>query len=270
MTDSRRSWLFWSGLAVAFSPVIQNLAEGLLAYPSQRYTLLPILLMGLLLRHDARSHTDTRPALGLALLIAGLAALVLGVAGASWTIARVGLPVAAVGMSFVTGRPAIAVILLSFALIPLPHFVQQMTTPQLESMLVEVGSGVMTRLGIELEGGGPLLLYHGERFELEPYDGGIMTAIVLSQFGWYVSLRAGRTLGQCVVRSFGWALLAVIVQPILVVVCIASLPLGIPDVGRFFLTHGLWLIAGLVALVLHTSARTGTSQNGKHDLAKGS
>ena len=204
MTELRRRWLLWCSLAVAFSPIIQNLAVNIRDDPGMRYILLPILLIGLLLRRDPRSHCETRPAAGPGLLIVGLVALVVGIAGGSWGIARIGLPVAMLGMTWVTGRPAVGVILLAFVCVPVPVFVEVMTSPRVESMWGEIGAGVLSRLGAELEVSGPLLRYHGERFELLPSDSGIVTAVVLGQVSWYLSLRAGRAFGQAVARAVCW------------------------------------------------------------------
>jgi len=58
-----------------------------------------------------------------------------------------------------------------------------------------------------------------------------------------------------VTRSLMWGLLAIVVQPLLVVVSLAFLPLGRPDLGRFVLTHGLWLLSSLVLLGHHAYTR---------------
>ena len=192
------------------------------------------------------------------MLLVALTAEVLGIASGSSSIARGALPLAMTGMALVLGRPTIPVIVLAFALVPVPEFVQSMPSPAAESILAALAEQVAAGAGVALEVSGPLIQYHGGRFELLSYDNGIVTAVVLVQVGWYASLRVGSTPARSVIRAAGWGLLVVVVQPLLILVCVASLPLRIPDVGRFCLTHGPWLLAGLGVLLWPGAMRRST------------
>lgn len=258
MTESRRRWLLWCGLLVAFSPVVQNLAANLRDHPGKRYVVLPILLMGLLLRKDPGSKSDTRTGLGRVLLLVGLAAQVTGIAASSWSLARIGLPVAMVGMAFITGRPAISVIVLAFALVPIPTFLQNLASPQVESILAKVSAGAYAWLGVDLEAHGPFVQQDGVRFQLVAADNGIVTLSVFVQLGWYLALRAGSALRESVARAARWGLLGIVLQPVFVLLCVAALPLGDRDLGRFCLTHGPWLVLGFGVILLNLWPRTGT------------
>ena len=65
MTEARRRWLLWGGLALALSPVVLNLVDNLRYRPEDRYTLLPILLIAMLLRNESGLNSKERPGLGL-------------------------------------------------------------------------------------------------------------------------------------------------------------------------------------------------------------
>lgn len=244
MSEARRGWLLWAGLVMAFSPVIQNLGANLVYNSDDCYTLLSVVLVGVLLQKDSCSTAGTQPSVGMILLLLGFITQLVGIAASSWSIARGGLPIAMLGLSLAMGRPPALVMALSFALIPIPSFIQGATTPYVESMLATGAADFLSRLGSELDIGGPLLQFRGQRFELLPHDNGLVSAIVLAQVGWYRSVRQGSDASICAAHAGAWGLLAIVVQPLAVVVCVASLPLGVPGLGRFCLTHGIWLLCG--------------------------
>jgi hypothetical protein len=225
------------------------MGANLLDHPHERYTLLAPVLIGLLIHQNPQLRSETRPALGVAMLILGLVAQVVGIAGGSWSIARWGLPVAMLGVCLITGRPAVGVTALAFALVPVPGFIRMMGSPQIESLLGAASADFLGLLGVTIETGGPLLLHDGRRFELLGTDNGIATAIVLAEVGWYSAIRNAYSLMQGLTRTIGFGLLAVIVQPIAVLACVATLPLGVPEWGRFVLTHGIWLLLCAGALL---------------------
>jgi len=91
MSEARRRGLLWLALAIAFSPVLQDLAVSLVREPEHRYVLVAPLLMGCLLLSSPRSvgAVAARPArtLGLVLLALALLADVERIAGWAWLIA---------------------------------------------------------------------------------------------------------------------------------------------------------------------------------------
>lgn len=249
MTDSRRGVLLWGGLAVAFSPVLQDLAETLGRDPHQRYVLLPLVLIGLLLASGSRlRHGPHFPGVGIALLVLGLTAEMLGIAAGSWLIARWGLPVAMLGVSLLLAGPDPRILILTFGLVPLPDFLTHATSPGFESMLGTGAAWALDLLGFQLKAGGPLLHFDGARFELQAADSGIVTAVLLAEVGWYSALRADLGLSESIRRALGGALLAVVVQPILVFGCVATLVVGLPELGRFLLTYGVAIFLGVAVI----------------------
>jgi hypothetical protein len=246
MTDSRRSVLLWCGLAIAFSPVLQDLAESALSFPSQRYVLLAPLMIGLLLVHPSNPpqtsrhtspHTKKHSPLGIMLLILGMGAQILGITTSTWLFARVGLALAILGVALLAGRPNPMILLLTFGLVPIPEFITHATSPWLESILGAGAAQVLSFSGLQLEVGGPLLEVDGDRFELVASDSGIVTAALLAEAGWYSAVSAGFTFRRSLVRALQGALLVAVIQPVAVLLCVSSLPIGLPEVGRFLLTH---------------------------------
>lgn len=266
MSESRRNLLYWLGLVLAFSPVLQNLIAGIRHDPNQRYTLLAPLLIGLLLRHDPASRCTRRVGAGVALVVLGLFAQSIGIAGSSWSIARVGLPVGMLGVALLTSRPALAVVVLAFGVVPLPDSVGHLASPGVESMLGRAAGEVLSWFGIAIHTGGPLLSYNGERLELEAFDSGIVTSSLFFAVGWYRAVRLGRRIPSVAVHAVIWGLVAVAMQPVAVILCVAALPLGAPDLGRFVLTHGAWLGLALFVLVSARKQRAGPAPNAPADL----
>ncbi|MBW2233347.1 MAG: hypothetical protein JRH17_23440 [Deltaproteobacteria bacterium] len=227
--------------------MLVDLARGLVLGTS-RYTLLAVLLLGLLLWRGSPLEGVPRLQSGRALVVLGLLAEVVGMASASWSIARVGLPVAVLGVALINGHPRAAVAVLAFGLVPIPGFVHGIASPDVESLLGSGAASVIGALGWTLEVGGPLLQYGGRRFELLATDTGLVTALACAEVGWYSAVRAGGAVRQAGLRAAGGAALGLLLQPVLLLFCVATLPLGWPQVGRFLLTDGPWL--ALAAAVL--------------------
>lgn len=266
MYEARQSFLLWFGLVFAFSPVLRDLTENLLDHRDQRYTLLAPLLIGLLLRHDPASRCIRRIGAGIALLAVGLVAQSIGIAAGSWSIARVGLPFGVLGVALLTGRPSLAMAALVFWAIPVPSSVQFMASPEAESMLGAGAAEVLSWVGLKIDLGGPLLSFGGEHLELTATDNGIITASALSAVGWFVALRSGRSARSAALTAVCWATSVIVVQPIVVVLGVATLPLGVPELGRFLLTHGPCLALALLALLVHAFRRSGAAPLERGDL----
>jgi len=140
------------------------------------------------------------------------------------------------------------IVVMAFAIVPIPDFVIHITSPWLESLLAAGAAQTLGLFGIQLDVGGPLVQFGGTRFEIFASDNGMVTALVLGLVGWYYALRADCTIGQSVKRALQWALLSTVVQPLVVVACVAALPLGLPQLGGFGLRHGVPIFLGILAL----------------------
>jgi len=256
MADSHRAILLWGSLTVAFSPVIRDMAQTLWRNPDQRYVLLSLILIGILVASRWRLRRGPQfLGLGVALLVLGLTAEMLGIAADSSLIARWGLPVAMLGVSLTVAGPDPRVLILTFGLVPIPDFLIHATSPGFESLLSSGAGWALDLLGFQLKVGGPLLHFDGARFELQAADSGIVTAVLLAEVGWYLALRADLGLSPSIRRALGGALLAVVVQPILVLACVGTLVVGLPELGRFLLTHGVAIFLGVAVLAEFCSSR---------------
>ncbi len=239
----RRGALLWLGLAIAFSPVLINLVEGLRAEPADRYTLLVPLGLALYAmtsrRHaTADAESGTRVGLGTALLAAGLFVELLGVASASWGIARLGLPIAALGISLRLGAPSFLVVLTVFGAIPLPSFVQHAASPEVETAIGGALAALFAGVGVAIESRGALLFSQDLRLEMLASDSGLITAAALFLGGWFTGLGPSLDLVRLLRRATLAAALVLAIHPALLVVAATLLVAGSPDAARTLLTHG--------------------------------
>ncbi|MEZ4330513.1 MAG: hypothetical protein R3F35_02085 [Myxococcota bacterium] len=252
MKPRNRTWLSWLGLTLACSPAIVGWANQIRLDPPHRYVLLAVLLVALLVMGDHRE--PERPprfggGFGWTGLALGFAAQLVGAASASAFVANVGLPLSILGVALVLGRPRPEILLLSFGLVPIPGFVLALGSPGVESWIGERLASLLGALGRSVGGGGPLLLDQGRRFELFTVDVGVVTALCAAEYGWYRAVRAGRSFPVIVQQAALSALGGWLAQPLLLVVCVSTLPLGFPNVGRFILSFGPSIGLGLVASI---------------------
>lgn len=226
-----------------------SLVERLVHEPVQRTTLLAWLLVALLASRSEESvPAQPHPRLGWPLLVLGFSAQLMGAAAAASFIAQVGIAIGIVGVGLILGRPALPVLLLCFGLVPLPVFLHGIASPQAESFLGTLSRQVLTGLGASIGAAGSLLTAHGRRFELVGTDAGLVTAVCAAQYAWYAGARRARPLGALIVRAAVAAAIGVLLQPALVLVCAASLVVGMPELGRFVLSYGVAIGLGLVAV----------------------
>ncbi len=257
LTERHHAWLLWLGLAIASSPTLVGLARILRDEPAHRYTLLALLLLGLLVARGGAPGASSarRPRQGAALLLLGWAAQLLGTAAASVFISHVGLAVSIFGLGLFVGWPAPATLILAFGLIPVPGFVYAMGSPFVESTLGEAAGRILGLLGLPVETGGPLLLSSAGRFELVAIDAGLVTAICAAEVAWYSSVRRGESVTTGIQWTVQAAAVGLLTQPLLILLATASLPLGHPDLGRFLLSHGVPIALALALAVLVREAR---------------
>ncbi|MBY0399196.1 hypothetical protein K2X89_02800 [Myxococcota bacterium] len=257
MTERHHAWLLWLGLAIASSPALAGLAQSLRDEPSQRYTLLALLLLGLLLVRGAGADETIgrRPRGGMALVLLGWAAQLLGAAAASAFISHVGLAISIFGLGLFVGWPAPTTSVLVFGLIPVPGFVHAMGSPVVEATLGKAAGLALGWIGLPVEAGGPLLQSGGGRFEIVASDAGLVTAICAAEVAWYGSRRRGEVLAEGLLRTGRAAATGLVVQPLLVVLAAASLPLGQPELGRFLLSHGVPIALAFTVLALEAVRR---------------
>lgn len=252
MQPAQRTWLPWLSLAIASSPAIVGLARQLAQDPPRRYVLFALLtiVLQLLLRDPVAEAPPRRlgRAAGWLSLSAGLGAQLVGIATSSAFIANVGLPLAGLGVGLILGRPRLEALLLGFGIVPIPGFLLAIGSPTLETWLCKGLGSVLGALGASVEAVGPLMTDRGRRFEFRTADAGFVTLVCAVQFGWDRAVRARMGFASIVRSALVAGSIGLVVQPGLLLLCAATLPLGFPDLGRFVLSFGVPIALGLAAL----------------------
>jgi hypothetical protein len=222
--------LLWLGLLVAFSPVLANLLQHLEEEAWARYVLVfPFLLALCIARYPSRLRAS---ALGYVALTLAILIELVAIGGSTMVWARPALPLAVIGLCGAFGLASTRTALLACWLIPVPHRVLRMLSPQLETCLLRPLTGLLDALGAELRLEDSRVLATGFELEVFDFDGGLTLAALLAGLGWYAGLRRGCGLFGTVGRAVLWGALALPIQ----LLALLALVLGAPSVGRFFLT----------------------------------
>jgi len=231
----RHPLVLWALLAVAFSPVLIDLARHLAEEP---WALYPLAFAVLLAREAVRAEpASTRPRLAWALLVGGLV-LELVMVRADWPrMARPGFVAAAFGLTLLLGRPPPWRATLLLWWIPIPHALLALAHPYGAFALATPAVQAADLLGpsgtLEVLRDGELVARLGSAtLALEPADAGIPLAVALGGLGWYAGLACGLAPERALLRALGAGLVALGVQGLLVSGAVATATLGAPGVGR--------------------------------------
>ena len=147
------------------------------------------------------------------------------------------------------GHPRIAVTALVFFAIPLPTSVVGLTSPALETALARAAGAILGGLGAPVEAIGFSLVAPAGRIDLGPVDGGANLAFAFAALGWYSAVRAGGgDIRRAALRGVCSALLAIPLQPLVIVAAGALLGAGLPAAGLFWLRQGSWIAGSALGL----------------------
>lgn len=240
--------VYWVAAAVALSPTIAHSIELVASSPWSHYVIIaPLLLANCLRPGTAFRAVVPRVGVGAAVLALAMGLQLLGIGADSWAIAQIGLPLAATGVALMLGRPPVLPMVLCFWVVPAPYFLFTITTPWAESMLAHGAGSVATMLGADVTVSGPLVRSGDTRLELESFQGGIVTAIVLAELGWYSSLRGERPswIGG-LRRSLLFSLTVLAVQPAAAIVAVLVFCRWGPDLAELWMTYGVWLLTAAI------------------------
>jgi hypothetical protein len=238
----------WIALGCAFSPVLIQLAGGIVQIPFGWSIALAPALMLLAIRKP-RQRAQPRRAVALPLLLAGLLAEVVGIAGGSWSIARAGFPVSVVGLALWTGEPRPMTAALALWVVPIPSTLFGFTTPEVESALARIGAAMGALLGADLQASGPLIRNGPRSLELDPLHSGLHLAWIGAELAWYAAVRKGLPVKAAIARAVAVSLAMLPLQVIAVLFAVALLVSGAPDLASIWLDHGVWLTAAIAGLV---------------------
>jgi len=242
--------VYWAGAAVALSPTIAHCAELIAGESWPHYVVVaPILLAICLSQGEASRNARPHGWIGAGVIAFALALQLVGIAGGSWSIARIGVPLAGVGVALVVGRPPLLPMFLLFWLIPAPNFIVTATTPWGESMLADVAGRIVSTLGADVSASGPLVRVGDAGLELTSAQGGIVTALVLAELGWFSAARDARPSWRAAsLRSLLYASAVAVVQPAAVIVAVLLLWCGGSHVAELWMSHGVWLLVAVVGV----------------------
>jgi hypothetical protein len=238
--------LLWLGLLVAFSPVLVDLAQHLGEEAWARYVLVFPFLLALCVARDGSRPRGS--ALGYALLVPAILVELGAIGGSTMVSARPTLPLAVIGLCLAFGLARVRTALLALWLIPIPHRILRMPSPELETGLLSPLVGLLDALGAELRLEGSRVLAAAGELEFLDFDGGLTLVALLSGLGWYAGLRARKGLFGIVVRAISWGALAIPLQLLALLLALLALLLGEPAAGRFFLTHVLWIAVAVAGI----------------------
>ena len=243
------SYASWVALAVAFSPVLQDLGRNAVQHPEDRVILVAPLLLLLALRGESTRAPTARRDGALAIAL-GVGLEWIGLATEASSIARLGLPIAALGLARFTGRPAVATAALLFFAIPVPDSLVLLVSPALQSATVEALGALLRHAGASVQSDGLAWIGPGKRIVLDPAEGAATLALALGALGWYSALRARKGVASAALRTAWLASLAAPLQIAVLLVTGALLAADRGSLASFWLRQGSWIAVALVGLLL--------------------
>ena len=130
----------------------------------------------------------------------------------------------------------------------MPIAVVSATSPQLESLQADIAARVVGALGAEVEPRGPYFLGPPGRLDLVPGDGGPLLVWILAGIGWYRHARRPVGFVSTALGALCWGALAVVLQPLAVVLALVVYAVGAPDAARLALSTLPWLLPAALAI----------------------
>jgi hypothetical protein len=251
--------VFWIALAAAFSPVLADLVRHWLAIPWSRYSLVfPFLLAARIRSEPARPAPASD---GWIWIAAALALELAAAAGGVTKLGRVALPLAVWGGCRLWGLAGPATAVLVVFAVPIPHALNELASPALETGLAR-----LTVLAGRLFGATPQLLdppelqVGGEGLALTPADGGLSLVVLLAGLGWHAGLvlREGATASAR--RALAWAALGIPLQAAAIAGAAGVAAVSGAGVARALLSSAVWpaiALAGLARTRALARARRG-------------
>jgi hypothetical protein len=251
--------VLWIALAVALSPVLADLVRHWLSTPWSRYSMVfPFLLAARIRSEPSRPAPVTD---GWIWLATALALQLAAVAGGVTRWGRAALPLAVWGGFRLLGVGGLATAALALFIVPIPHELNELSSPALETGLARVAAPVGRLFGAAPQVRMPPQLLVGEEtLALTPADGGLSLAALLAGLGWYAGLSLREGAAASARRALVWAALGIPLQALAMTVAVALAAVSGASAGRAWLSHGVWPLVALAGLVRAGAvARSGTA-----------
>jgi len=255
--ESTRTASLWIALLVAFSPVLVDFAQHLIANPWALYTLIfPMLFARCAARRSApfRKHWDGAIWIARALLLE-LFAILVGMLRAG----RVAVLIACVGLCrrfALASGPTLVLLLFS---VPVPTRLLKLTSPELPGALLDVAGHALDALGVEVVWGARAGIRASHQLILSEPDGGLPLASLLAGISWYASLLVKRPPWKAAIRAGIVGVLALPIQVSAIGISLLVLPITGEPLAREALTYLPWISVAVVGVALAAArARQGS------------
>ncbi len=242
-------WILLGAVLMAFSPVLVDLGRHWLDTDWARYSFVfaPLLIWAI---HRSPAQEPQRK-LGLALVALSLAIQLLAAKGAVIEFARPAFPLSLIGLVLVTGVAPLRTALLALWIIPLPSFLTDlMGGSGLARDLFAAVAEPLSRLGLDLEVTGRLLVSGEQELSIQATHAGLPLFVLLSGLGWYRALRPGlRPLAtlRCLLLHL---LCGLPIQLAAIALALVAFALGAGTATGLFLEPVPWLMSAAAAIVL--------------------
>jgi hypothetical protein len=245
------SMAYWAGAAVALSPTIVHISELVVGYSWSHYVVLaPFLLAFCLFAERGQPNAKPHTAAAAIVIVIAMVVQLLGIATDSWSIARIAFPLTVMGVALLLGRPPLLTMALCFWSVPVPNFLITIATPWSESILAQGAVAVASVLGIEAAASGPLIKSGDTMLRLQSMQGGVVTALVLAELGWYSAVRGGaRSWRTALGRSALYASAVIVVQPAAILIAVLVFANFGPVPAEIWMSHGCLMSAAVVFVV---------------------
>jgi hypothetical protein len=240
--------VLWIALAAALSPVLVDLVRHWVSTPWSRYSAVFPLLLAVRIQSDPSRRAPAPD--GWLWIGAALALELASAAGGVTKLARFALPLAVWGGFRLSGVSGPATAVLSAFAVPIPHVLNEMASPGLETGLAHGAARVARLFGASpqvLEP--PQLLVGGQALLLRPPDGGLSLAALLGGLGWHAGLALREGGAVSARRALTWAALGIPLQAVAVTMAVAIAAISGAAVARGWLSHGVWPLVALAGLM---------------------
>ena len=234
---AERSWPLWLALGAAFSPVLVDTGQHLVANPWARYALWFPLLFVRCARVDRRG---ARPLAGMVLIVSGLAIeLAAAFAGViRW--GRPGAAIGAIGLTLWQGSGSWRSRVLLFFAVPLPAFLVKAARDWADPLVAWTvdafcGSEACAMLGADLVRDGQILLTVDRSW--------LSSSALLAGLAWYHAILTGRRSTSALTASAFAAVLAWPLHALVLGLGIVLADLGAHAMAQTWADHGLPIAA---------------------------
>lgn len=246
----------WIALVAVLSPVLSSWVTQLASSRLDHHVLLAPVLLWLAVRRAGVPEPAAAGRQGLLLLCSGLAAAIGGLAVDAAVISRIGAVLAITGLGVSIRRLTVGQGLLLLGAIPIPFFVVNLGTPEIENLYAAMLQRLLAPFGA-IEVSGPLIRIGPHVLELVPQDSGLRLASVGWVLAWWRGLRVGRSPGRLVAEAAAGAVIGALVQIPGVILAGFLLALGSPAFASLWLASGLWLTFAVVGMAWTTRSSLG-------------